>query len=138
MRLWTLRLLMLILLSALPWLTCAQGYSGVGTVQSINEAQESSTTGNVVGAIGGALLGGWLGSNIGGGTGRTIATGVGAVGGAMAGKSVGGNMSKATVWYVTVRFDDGIDRRIRATQTPSYRPGDRVRVSNDVIEKITR
>ena len=107
-------------------------------MQSINEAQESSTTGNVVGAIGGALLGGWLGSNIGGGTGRTIATGVGAVGGAMAGKSVGGNMSKSAVWYVTVRFDDGIDRRIRATQTPGYRPGDRVRVSNDVIEKNTR
>jgi len=113
-------------------------YSGVGTVQSIAESEESSTTGNVVGAIGGALLGGWLGSNIGGGSGKTIATGVGAVGGAMAGKSVGGKMSKATVWYVTVRFDDGIDRRIRVAEPPSYRPGDRVRVSNNVIQKIAR
>ena len=131
------RLLMLAL-CALPVAAWPQSYSGVGTVQSIQEAQESSKTGNVVGALGGALLGGWLGSNIGGGTGRTIATGVGAVGGAFAGKSVGGNMSQHTVWYVTVRFDDGIDRRIRVEQVPSYRPGDRVRVSDNFIERIAR
>ena len=116
----------------------AQGYSGVGTVQSIAENVESSQTGNVVGAIGGAVFGGWLGSNIGGGTGKTIATTVGAIGGAVAGKSVGGKMSQATAWYVTVRFDDGIDRSIRVTETPAYRPGDRVRVSNNVIQKIAR
>jgi outer membrane lipoprotein SlyB len=114
------------------------GYSGTGTVQSIAESEESSKTGNVVGAVGGALVGGWLGSNIGGGSGKTIATAVGAVGGAFAGKSVGGKMSKANVWYVTVRFEDGIDRKIRVAQAPAYRPGDRVRVSNDVIEKIAR
>ena len=131
------RLLMIVFL-ALPLAGWPQSYSGVGTVQSIQEAQESSKTGNVVGALGGALIGGWLGSNIGGGTGRTIATGVGAVGGAFAGKSVGSNMSQHTVWYVTVRFDDGIDRRIRVEQMPSYRPGDRVRVSNNVIERISR
>jgi len=39
---------------------------------------------------------------------------------------------------VTVRFDDGIDRRIRVEQTPSYRPGDRVRVSDNFIERIAR
>jgi outer membrane lipoprotein SlyB len=115
-----------------------QSYSGLGVVRSIAEQQESSTTGNVVGAIGGALLGGWLGSGIGGGTGKSIATGVGAVGGAMAGKSVGGKMSQATVWYVTVRFDDGIDRRLRVVQAPDYRPGDRVRISDNVIQKIGR
>ena len=129
---------LMLLLSALPFAVWPQSYSGVGTVQSIQEAQESSKTGNVVGALGGALVGGWLGSNIGGGTGRTIATGVGAVGGAFVGKSVGGNMSQHTVWYVTVRFDDGIDRRIRVEQVPSYRPGDRVRVSDNFIERITR
>lgn len=131
--------LLILMLCMVPAFALAQsGYSGVGTVQSIAESEESSTTGNVVGAIGGALLGGWLGSNIGGGTGKTIATGVGAVGGALAGKSVGGKMSKATVWYVTVRFDDGIDRQLRVTDRPTYRPGDRVRVSNTVIEKIAR
>ncbi len=119
---------------AAPLGAISQNYAGLGTVQAIAEEQEGSTTGNVVGAVGGALVGGWLGSNVGGGTGRTIATGVGAVAGGMAGKSAGNKMSKATVWYVTVRFDDGIDRRIRVTNYPTYRPGDRVRVSNNVIE----
>jgi outer membrane lipoprotein SlyB len=114
----------------------AQGYSGTGTVQSISEQEESSTTGNVVGAVGGALVGGWLGSNIGGGSGKTIATAVGAIGGAVGGKHVGGKMSRATVWYVTVRFEDGVDRTIRVAERPSYRPGDRVRVSNNVIQRI--
>jgi len=49
---------------------------------------------------------------------------------------VGNKMSKATSWDVTVRFDDGIDRTIRVAQRPSYRPGDRARVSNNVIERI--
>jgi outer membrane lipoprotein SlyB len=129
---------LLVVLMAVSSTAWAQTYSGVGTVQSIRESHEGSTTGNVVGAVGGALLGGWLGSNIGGGTGRTIATGVGAVGGAMAGRSAGNKMSSATVWYVTVRFDDGIDREIRVDQSPSYRPGDRVRVSDNVIQRITR
>ncbi len=127
---------LLVVLFGMVGAAWSQSYSGVGTVQSIREAQEGSTTGNVVGAIGGALLGGWLGSNIGGGTGRTIATGVGAVGGALAGRSVGNKMSQATAWYVTVRFDDGIDRQIRVEQPPNYRPGDRVRVSENVIQRI--
>ena len=131
------RFLLLVLL-CLPGVVWPQSYSGVGTVQSITEAQEGSTTGNVVGAVGGALLGGWLGSNIGGGTGRAIATGVGAVGGAMVGKNVGDKASRSTVWYVTVRFDDGIDRRIRTDRAPAYRPGDRVQVSDNVIDKIVR
>ena len=128
-------LVVLFLATGAGW---AQSYSGLGTVRSISEQSESSTAGNVVGAIGGALVGGWLGSNVGGGTGKTIATGVGAIGGAMAGKSVGGKMSQSTVWYVTVRFDDGIDRRIRVVQAPNYRPGDRVRISDNVIVKLAR
>jgi len=113
-------------------------YSGLGVVRSITESQQGSTTGNVVGAVGGALLGGFLGSKIGGGSGKTIATGVGAVGGALAGKSVGEKATTATVWDVTVRFDDGIDRQIRVTQPPTYRPGDRVRVSENVIQKYSK
>ena len=135
---WLVRVLIVVLGAASTSAIAQSGHSGVGTVQSVAESEESSTTGNVVGAIGGALVGGWLGSNIGGGSGKTIATGVGAVGGAIGGKSVGGKMSKATVWYVTVRFEDGIDRRIRTTQQPAYRPGDRVRVSDGVIERIAR
>jgi outer membrane lipoprotein SlyB len=127
---------LLFLCGALAGTPVHADYSGKGTVQSIAEEAEGSKTGNVVGAVGGALVGGWLGSSIGGGTGKTIATAVGAVGGAVAGKSVGNKASKAAVWYVTVRFEDGVDRRIRVTQQPNYRPGDRVSVSNGTIRRI--
>ena len=111
-------------------------FVGNGTVVSISESKESSTTADVVGAVGGALLGGFLGSKVGGGTGQTIATGVGAVGGAMAGKAVAGNVAAESVWRVTVRFEDGIDRTITTSQRPNFRPGDKVRVSGDNITRL--
>jgi outer membrane lipoprotein SlyB len=133
---WIAFALTLFFCAATPASAQQTGISGVGTVQSISEKAEGTKTGNVVGAVGGALVGGWLGSNIGGGSGKTIATAVGAVGGAVGGKHVGNKMSRTVSWDVTVRFDDGIDRTIRVAQQPSYRPGDRVRVSNNVIQRI--
>jgi outer membrane lipoprotein SlyB len=106
---------------------------GNGVVQSIAEAQQADQTSQVVGAVGGAVLGGLLGSTIGGGTGQTIATTVGAVGGGMAGSAVASKGSQTTVWDVVVRFEDGIDRTIRVSERPAYRPGDRVTVSNGII-----
>lgn len=109
------------------------GVAGNGVVQSIAESTQGSTAGNVVGAVGGAVLGGWLGSGIGGGSGQTIATTVGAVGGGMAGSALGSKATESLVWDVVVRFEDGIDRTIRVTERPAYRPGDRVSVSNGII-----
>ncbi|MCU0896277.1 MAG: glycine zipper 2TM domain-containing protein [Burkholderiales bacterium] len=128
------------LLAALALAACASGpqanVSGTGTVQSIAEIQQPSQTGSWVGAIGGALVGGWLGSNVGGGTGQTVATVVGSMGGSVAGSAVGSKAATNTVWDVTVRFDDGIDRTVRTKQPPAFRNGDRVRVSGDVIVRI--
>lgn len=128
------------LAAALGLGACAAGPQanivGSGTVVSIHEVQQSSTGGQVVGAIGGALLGGWLGSNIGGGTGQTIATTVGAVGGAAAGSAIGSNVATTTAWDVTIRFEDGVDRTVRTEQRPDFRPGDRVRVSGGVIQRL--
>jgi outer membrane lipoprotein SlyB len=109
------------------------GVAGNGVVQSIAESTQGSTAGNVVGAVGGAVLGGWLGSGIGGGTGQTIATTVGAVGGGMAGSALGSKATEHAVWDVVVRFEDGIDRTIRVTERPTFRPGDRVTVSNGIV-----
>jgi outer membrane lipoprotein SlyB len=128
------------LLAALLLAACASGpqanFSGTGTVQSIAEIQKPSQAGSIVGAVGGALLGGWLGSNIGGGTGQTIATTVGALGGSVAGSTVGSKAATETVWDVTVQFEDGIARTVRTNQRPTFRNGDKVRVSGDVIQKI--
>jgi outer membrane lipoprotein SlyB len=109
------------------------GVSGNGVVQSIAERQEGSTAGSVVGAVGGAVLGGWLGSGIGGGTGQTVATAAGAIGGSMAGSAIGSKATTNAVWDVVVRFEDGIDRTVQVSDKPTYRPGDRVAVSNGII-----
>lgn len=126
-------------LAALALAACATSqpvFVGTGTVVSISESREANQASQVVGAVGGALLGGWLGSNIGGGTGQTIATGAGAVGGAMAGRAVANNTAAESAWRVTVRFEDGIDRTITTSQRPNFRPGDRVRVSGDQITRL--
>jgi outer membrane lipoprotein SlyB len=104
------------------------GISGQGVVQSIQETQQASTTGNVVGA---------LGSLVGGGTGQTIATTVGAVGGSIAGSSVASKAAAETVWVVNIRFDDGINRTVTVSQRPNYRPGDKVRVDNGAVFPLT-
>jgi outer membrane lipoprotein SlyB len=112
------------------------GVSGTGVVQSIAEGTEANQATQVVGAIGGAVLGGWLGSNIGGGTGQTIATAAGSVAGGMAGSAIASNADTKTVWDVRVRFEDGIDRIVRVYQRPTFRPGDKVAVSNGVITPL--
>ena len=71
-------------------------------------------------------------STIGGGTGQVIATTVGATAGAVAGSNVA-QRSAATVWDVSIRFDDGINRVVRVREMPNYRPGDKVRVVNGAV-----
>jgi outer membrane lipoprotein SlyB len=122
-----------VLLSACASVAQTEGINGRGVVQSIQETQRTSTTSNVVGSVGGALIGGALGSLVGGGTGQTIATTVGAVGGAVAGSSVAGKAGAETVWVVNIRFEDGIDRAVTVSQRPNYRPGDKVRVENGAV-----
>lgn len=122
-----------VLLVACQSVAVTEPPSGRGVVQSIQETQQSSTTANVVGAIGGAVVGGLLGSTIGGGTGQTIATAVGSIGGSMAGSAVASKAAAEMVWVVNIRFDDGIDRAVTVSQRPNYRPGDRVRVENGAV-----
>jgi outer membrane lipoprotein SlyB len=130
------------LLAAITVAGCAttggagQSLNGNGTIVAIHETQESSTAGSVAGAIGGAVLGSWLGSYIGGGVGRTVAMTAAGVGGSMAGSAVGSKAGANTVYDVTIRFDDGIDRTIRVREVPQGRPGDRVRVTNNAISPL--
>jgi hypothetical protein len=81
------------------------------------------------------VVGSFLGSQIGGGTGQAIATTAVGVGGSMAGSAIGAKAGGKTVWSVSVRFDDGIDRAITVSERPDYRPGDKVRVDNGLIRR---
>lgn len=129
----SLAILIAVLLGGCASVPPGAGIVGNGVVQSIAESQQADQTAQVIGAVGGAVLGSWLGSGIGGGTGQTIATVAGGVGGSMAGSAVASKASGNTVWDVVVRFEDGIDRTVRVTERPAYRPGDRVTVSNGII-----
>jgi outer membrane lipoprotein SlyB len=109
---------------------------GDGTVVSINETQQTSTSAAVVGSAGGAIAGALLGSTIGGGSGQVIASVLGGVGGSMAGSAIANRAGAETVWDVTVRFADGIDRTVRVRERPTFRPGDRVSVAGGNVTRL--
>lgn len=98
-----------------------------GNVESVRTIKQRAE-GSGLGAAGGAIVGGLLGNQIGGGTGRQIATVAGAVGGAVVGNQVEGNMKATTSYEIRVRLDDGTLRTFRQSSQPQWRSGDRVRI----------
>lgn len=81
-----------------------------------------------VGVVAGAVVGGLLGNQVGGGTGKTLATVAGAVGGGYAGNEIEKRTRKATAWEVDVRMENGEKRSFKYDTQPSWRAGDRVKV----------
>ena len=98
-----------------------------GNVESVR-AIKHRAEGSGLGAAGGAVLGGLLGNQIGGGSGRQIATVAGAVGGAVVGNQVEGNMKATTTYEIRVRLDDGTLRTFNQSSAPQWSSGDRVRI----------
>ncbi|MDB5793545.1 MAG: hypothetical protein JWQ80_3569 [Massilia sp.] len=98
-----------------------------GNVESVR-AIKHRAQGSGLGAAGGAVLGGLLGNQIGGGSGRQIATVAGAVGGAVVGNQVEGNMKATTTYEIRVRLDDGTLRTFKQSSAPQWSSGDRVRI----------
>jgi outer membrane lipoprotein SlyB len=106
--------------------------SNCGNIESVRTITHRAE-GSGLGAAGGAVLGGLLGNQIGGGTGRQLATVAGAVGGAVVGNQVEGNMKATHSYEIRVRLDDGSQRTFRQNSAPSWRTGDRVRVVKGVL-----
>jgi outer membrane lipoprotein SlyB len=104
-----------------------------GVVESVREI-DTKGEGSGLGAVGGAVVGGVLGHQIGGGSGKKIATVVGAVGGAVAGNEIEKRVKSAKSYDITIRFEDGSSRVINEANAPSWRVGDRVKVINGVIQ----
>ena len=98
-----------------------------GNVESVRAIKQRAE-GSGLGAAGGAVIGGLLGNQIGGGTGRQLATVAGAVGGAVVGNQVEGNMKATTSYEIRVRLDDGTLRTFKQASQPQWRSGDRVRI----------
>lgn len=104
-----------------------------GVVESVKTVTHRGE-GSGLGAAGGAIVGGLLGNQIGGGSGRKIATVAGAVGGAVVGNQVEGNMKSTTTYQVRVRMDDGKVRTV-STSSANWQAGDHVKVVKGRLQR---
>lgn len=109
--------------------------SDCGNVESVRTITQRAE-GSGLGAAGGAVIGGLLGNQVGGGTGRTLATAAGAIGGAVVGNQVEGNMKATTSYEIRVRLDDGTLRTFRQNSQPQWRSGDRVRIVKGRLRSV--
>lgn len=103
-----------------------------GVIASVREiAKEGDPSG--VGAVAGGVLGGVVGNQMGKGRGRDAMTVIGAVGGAVAGHQIEKSQRASREYQITIRFDDGTTQVITQSTEPTWRNGDRVRVSGGQI-----
>jgi len=99
---------------------------GCAWVQEVRaETRDAKASG--VGVVGGAVLGGLLGHQVGGGSGKKLATVGGAVAGGYAGNEVEKNAKKRNVWVVYLVARDGSQRSVELDADPNLRAGDTVR-----------
>ncbi|MBC7940465.1 MAG: glycine zipper 2TM domain-containing protein, partial [Chitinophagaceae bacterium] len=82
------------------------------------------------------LLGGVAGNQVGGGSGKDLATIVGAVGGAYAGNRVESSLGKTRVFRVQVRLEGGGAQTFDYGNDPSVQVGTRVKVENGVLIRL--
>ncbi len=106
-----------------------------GKVTSVSVRDQKGGS-NALGVIAGGAAGALLGNQVGGGSGKTIATVAGAVGGAYAGKKIQENMNGAKVWTVEVQYDNGERRSFDFNADPGVQRGDRVKNAGQSIMRI--
>ncbi len=112
----------------------ASNVNGTGSIQSIDLVPRSQGMG--LGTLAGAAVGGLLGHQVGGGTGRTVATAAGAAGGAYVGHEMEKRRRSGEIYKVTIRMDDGTTQSFAQENTPQLNPGDRVRITNGVLTRL--
>ena len=103
-----------------------------GKVLSVSIVEKKGE-GGPIGVIAGGVAGALLGNQVGGGTGKTVATVAGAAGGAYAGHKVEEHVRSSKAWSVKVRLDGGEERSFSFAQDPGYKTGDLVKLSGNSI-----
>jgi outer membrane lipoprotein SlyB len=98
-----------------------------GTVEAVNVIEQQGE-GSGLGAVAGGVAGALLGNQVGGGSGRKIATVAGAAGGAYAGHQIEKHVKTTKRYDVVVRMDDGSVRNFPYDSEPAFRPGAKVKV----------
>ena len=97
-----------------------------GKVTAVTTAEKAGDSG-ALGVIAGGAAGALLGHQVGGGTGKDLATIAGALGGAYAGKKIEGMVKTQTVWTVSVQYADGRKANFEFQQDPGMKIGDSVK-----------
>jgi len=101
-----------------------------GTITALRQVQiqADSRAGGIIGTGGGAVIGGLLGSQIGGGSGRDLATAAGVIGGAVAGSNIEEAANRVRAWEMEIRRDDGMNVVIVQKADRPFEVGQRVRL----------
>ncbi|HJV96571.1 MAG TPA: glycine zipper 2TM domain-containing protein [Albitalea sp.] len=105
---------------------------GCALVDSVKTV-ERKPKGSGVGIVGGAVVGGLLGNQVGGGTGKTVATGAGIVAGGIAGNEIEKSAKKYTVWVTHVTLKNGTGKTFEQRTQPGFRAGDVVQVQGQQL-----
>ena len=106
-----------------------------GKVTAVNVSEQRGEA-NALGVIAGGAAGALLGNQVGGGSGKSIATVAGAVGGAYAGKKIQERANATRVWTVEVEYDNGRRGSFSFDQDPGVQRGDRVKNAGQSIMRI--
>jgi outer membrane lipoprotein SlyB len=120
--------------AAVPAAAPAPVCGNCGVVDSIREITQPGE-GSGLGAVAGGVVGAIIGNQIGGGTGKKIATVAGAAGGAYAGHQFEKSRNKSTRYEVIVRMDDGSNRSVMLDMVPGWQVGERVRIDNGTLTR---
>lgn len=121
--------------SAAPPIASTSTVTGYGVVQAVELVpREQAAIG--IGTVAGAVVGGIVGNQIGQGRGNTAATVAGVAGGALAGRELERrNSGSSQVYRITVQMRDGSVHAVTQETEPTVRIGDRVRLSNGIVER---
>jgi outer membrane lipoprotein SlyB len=98
-----------------------------GSVEAVNVVEHQGE-GSGLGAVAGGVAGALLGNQVGGGSGRKIATVAGAAGGAYAGHQIEKHVKTTKRYDVVVRMEDGGMRTFPYDSEPAFRVGAKVKV----------
>jgi outer membrane lipoprotein SlyB len=101
----------------------------VSSITPVTVKGESSGVGAAVGAI----VGGLAGNQVGGGSGKRIATVIGVAGGALAGNAIERNRNASTYFDVVIAMDDGSYRTISVDDASALATGTAVIVEGENI-----
>lgn len=110
--------------------SCADCGQVVGVTTGTKEGK-----GGALGIIGGGVAGALLGHQVGGGTGKDVATIAGAAGGAYAGHKVEEKLRSTKFWAVKIRLESGEERTVTLDHDPGLASGDLVKVSGSTVTR---